>query len=121
MQNKAKYHSVKSVRIRSCYGPHFPEFGLNTERYFISFRIQSECGEMWTRITPNTNIFYAVYVVFHTFNRHSCNNEYTVPDSRIHTYRLVLVVLVTTFSFEAEHFVRFSKLILRDFVKFFPD
>ena len=27
---------------------------------WISLRIQSECGKMWTRITPNTDTFYAV-------------------------------------------------------------
>ena len=30
-------------------GPHFPAFGLNTERYSISLRIQSECGKIRTR------------------------------------------------------------------------
>ena len=53
-------HCVKSVRIWSCYGPHFPAFGLNTERYSVSLRIQSECGKMRTRLTPNTEFFYAV-------------------------------------------------------------
>ena len=28
-------HCVKSVRIWSYSGPHFPEFGLNTERYSL--------------------------------------------------------------------------------------
>ena len=28
-------HCVKSVRIRSYSGPHFPAFGLNTERNFL--------------------------------------------------------------------------------------
>ena len=51
---------MKSVRIRSNSGPHFPAFGLNTERYFVSPCIQSECGKIWTRITPNTDTFYAV-------------------------------------------------------------
>ena len=37
-------HHVKSVRIRSYSGPYFPVFGLNTERYSVSLRIQSECG-----------------------------------------------------------------------------
>ena len=46
-------HCVKSVRIRSYSGPCFPTFGLNTERYWVSLRIQSECGKMPTRITPN--------------------------------------------------------------------
>ena len=36
------YHCVKS-------GPHFPAFGLNTERYSVSLRIQSECWKIRTR------------------------------------------------------------------------
>ena len=31
------------------FGPYFPAFGLNTERYEVSVRIQSECGEIQTR------------------------------------------------------------------------
>ena len=38
-------HCVKSVRIRSYSGLHFPAFGLNTERDGVSLRIQSECGK----------------------------------------------------------------------------
>ena len=55
------FHWVKSVRIRSYSDPHFPAFALNTDRYGVSLRIQSECGKMWTRITPNKNIFYTVF------------------------------------------------------------
>ena len=51
---------MKSVHIQSYSGPHFPVFGLNTERDFLSFRIQSECGKMRTRITPNMDTSYAV-------------------------------------------------------------
>ena len=50
-------HCVKTVRIRSFSGPHFPTFGLNREIYS---RIQSECGKMQTGKTPNTDTFYAV-------------------------------------------------------------
>ena len=58
-------HCVKSVRIRSYSGPHFTGFGLNTERYGVSFRIQSESGKMHTRITPNTDTFHAYsYSIF---------------------------------------------------------
>ena len=53
-------HCVKSVRIRSYFGPYFPAFGLYSERYGVSLRIQSDCGKMPTRITPNTDTFYAV-------------------------------------------------------------
>ena len=49
----AKEQCVKSVRIRSYSGPHFLTFGLNSG-------IQSECGKMRTRITPNTENFYAM-------------------------------------------------------------
>ena len=30
-------------------GPYFPAFGLNTDRYGVSLRIQSECGKTRTR------------------------------------------------------------------------
>ena len=40
-------HSVKSVQIRSFLWSVF--FGLNTERYWVSLRIQSECGKIRTR------------------------------------------------------------------------
>ena len=52
----------------SAFFPHFPAFGLNTETYEVSLRIQSECGKirgkMRTRITLNTDTFYAVTVFF---------------------------------------------------------
>ena len=43
MTNRLEYHSVKSVGILSLSGPYFPTFGLNTESYGVSLRIQSEC------------------------------------------------------------------------------
>ena len=55
---------MKSVRIRSYSGPHFPAFELNTERYGVSRRIQSECGKIRTRITPNTDSFNLVGYIF---------------------------------------------------------
>ena len=53
-------HCVKNVRIWSYSGPHFPAFGLNTKRQGVSLRIQFKYGKMGTRITPNTDTFYAV-------------------------------------------------------------
>ena len=54
-----------SLRILTAYfsDPYFPAFGLNTERYGVSHRIQSECGEIPTRKTPNTDTFHAVTIV----------------------------------------------------------
>ena len=60
------YHCVKSVRIRSYSDPCFPAFGLITERYSVSLRIQSECGKIQTRITPNADTFYAAYMLQYT-------------------------------------------------------
>ena len=56
-------HCVKSVRIWSFSGPHFPAFGLNTDIYFLNLCIQSKFGKMLTRKHPIflcSNIFYAV-------------------------------------------------------------
>ena len=55
-------HCVKSVRIRSYSGPHFPAFKMNTERYSVSLCFQSDCGKMWTRTTPNTDTLCAVLI-----------------------------------------------------------
>ena len=55
----------KTVRIRKLSGPHFPASGLNTERYGVSLRIQSECGKMRAKKILNTDTFHAVcfYVI----------------------------------------------------------
>ena len=60
MESHYRAHCVKCVRIRSYSGPYFPAFGLNTVRYPASLRIQSECEKIRTKITPNTDTFYAV-------------------------------------------------------------
>ena len=41
-------------------GPYFPAFGLNTERYEVSLRIQSACGKIRTRKTPYLDTFHTV-------------------------------------------------------------
>ena len=54
------FHCVKSVCSRNC--PYFPAFRFNTETYFVSLCIQSESGKIQSRITPNTDTFYVVFV-----------------------------------------------------------
>ena len=44
---------------RDIQKPYFPAFGLNMERYWVSLRIQSECGKIRTKKTPNTDTFTA--------------------------------------------------------------
>ena len=60
-------HCVKNVLIRSYSVPYFPAFGLNTERYFESLRIQSECGKIRTRIIQNRDTFHAVCKALYFF------------------------------------------------------
>ena len=55
-------HCVKSVRIRSFSGPYFPAFKVNTERYEVSHRIQSQCVKIRTRKTQITYTFHAVSI-----------------------------------------------------------
>ena len=73
-------YCVKSVRIRSYSGLHFPSFGINTERYSVSLCIYPECGKIRTRITPNTNTFYVEWISLATYNtresRNTCGKSY---------------------------------------------
>ena len=59
---------MKSVRIWSYSGSYFITFGLNTERYSLSLRIRPEPNKIRTRITPNTDTFYAVLAVSEMFS-----------------------------------------------------
>ena len=62
--NGRKNYCVKSVHIRSYSGPHFPAFRMNTE-------IETEYGKMRTRITPNTDTFYAGNASIRRFKNHT--------------------------------------------------
>ena len=42
---QAQLATFKCNRIRSFSGQYFPTCGLNTERYSVSLRVQSECGK----------------------------------------------------------------------------
>ena len=51
-EEAVKCHCVKSFPVRSYSSPHFPAFGL--------LHIKSKYGKMRTRITWNTDTFYAM-------------------------------------------------------------
>ena len=57
-------HCIKRVRIRSYSGPHFSrirtEYGETLRISPYSVRMRENAGKMGTRITPNTDTFYAV-------------------------------------------------------------
>ena len=58
-------HFLKSIQIRVFSGRYFLAFGLNTERYGVSLRIQSKFGKMRTRknsvfghFSPSDELFF---------------------------------------------------------------
>ena len=53
-------YCVKGACIRSYFWSVFSTFGLNTEKYSVSLRIQSKWGKIRTRKTPNKDTFHAV-------------------------------------------------------------
>ena len=55
-------HCVKSVHIRSYSSPHFPHSDCiwRDIEYLSIFSIQSKCGKMRTRVTPNMDTFDAL-------------------------------------------------------------
>ena len=72
-------HCVKSVRIRSYSGLHFPAFERTTERYGVSLLIQFKCGNMWTRIIPNKGHFSGSDSSTHHFQREMIHINPTQP------------------------------------------
>ena len=70
--------TVWSVRIWRFSGPCFPAFGLNTERYSTSLRIQSKYGKIRTRKTPSMDTFHAL-----PFNSYQINIQTSIEFSNI--------------------------------------
>ena len=74
-------HCVKSLRIRSYSSPHFPAYGLNTERYGVPFLIQYKWGKTRTRITPNMDIFYSVTLLHTLLHAKNSRKLFHIADS----------------------------------------
>ena len=82
-------HCVKSVRLQSYSGPYFPAFALNTERYGVYVCIQSECGKVRTKITPDTDTFHAV-----TTSSGQYYSVYTGFERKWHQFKQILISLL---------------------------
>ena len=67
-------HSVKSV----VFGIILVRIFLHSEKYFVSLRIQPKWEKMRTRITPNTNTFYAVSTGQTSGNSYSLSYNFVV-------------------------------------------
>ena len=60
VQNNKRIAQLEQCSYSEFFWPFFPAFGLNMEKYSVSLLIQSECGKIRTRKTPNTDTFHAV-------------------------------------------------------------
>ena len=58
--------------VKECNFHSSPTFGLDTERYFVSLLIHSECGNIRIIITPNADTFHALF----TFRQKSGSFQY---------------------------------------------
>ena len=102
------YHCLKSVRIRRYSGPHFPAFGLNTERYSVSpysVRMQknvdhnnSEYGHFSRSVlfACFTFLYVAIFSCCTFLILKNIENEWrqkTQPKKRPYTQRLELISL----------------------------
>ena len=65
------------------FGPYFAALGLNTERYFVSLRIQSECEKIQTRKNP----------VFGHFSRSVYRDSYICQNFWRHQEPLILKLI----------------------------
>ena len=67
MQEYISVHCVKSVRIWSYSVPHFPAFGLNTERYWTEYReilcISPYSVQMRENTDQNNSKYEHIYAV----------------------------------------------------------
>ena len=118
-------HCVKSVRIWSFSGPHLTAFGINTERYSVSLRIQSKYLKIWTRKTRNTNTFHKV----NRFTSLLCIRKSAIQQSKLKIYiasvifraldgHLWTMLHKITFAYLSVTFGNFLKLYIWVFVKF---
>ena len=104
---------MKRVRIRSYSSPYFPAFGLNTE---VSLRIQFECGKIRTRITPNTDTFYAINNKQHQIH---ITHKGLLTFFPVHYLFINLFHYIFTFNIEADVLqVVFKIGTLKNFEKF---
>ena len=83
-------------------GPYFTAFGLNTEIYGVSLRIQSECGEIRTRKNS----------VFGHFSRSSSSKYSNAHDNRNLWQWLIYPILSQCYIFPPENFRK-----IRSFLK----
>ena len=60
---------LKRLPRNTAWKVYLSAFELNTERYGVSLHIQSQCWKMPTRITPNTDTFYAKFSILRLFMR----------------------------------------------------
>ena len=98
------HHCVKSVRIQSYFGLHFPTFRLNTEIYGVSFPIQSK----WEKNADQNNSEYGHFL--RGANIPLCRDDLIKLHHKLNDW-LLYWYIYWNFFLEIDHF-RFSCHIL---------
>ena len=81
-------------------GPYFPAFGLNTERYEVSLRIQSECGKIRSRKNS----------IFGHFSGSANSEIYLVAAALL--FFVAALLICRCFKFFCRHFMFFFTVLL---------
>ena len=116
----AGFHCMKGVQIRSFFWSVFSAFGLNTERYGVSLRIQSNTGKYEPEKTPYLDTFHAVSIIQVFICRHSSLTMHNLMTGRNK-------VLVSLFPLQGFLHLKYQKqsfadvlqiVVLENFTKF---
>ena len=78
-----------SVLFRSAFFPHFPAFGLNTERYSLSLRIQSKCGKIREKCGPEQLRIRALYMQWKWRQWNKSCNEFHFCVFHVNSYKIL--------------------------------
>ena len=93
---------MRNVRTRSFSGLYFPAFGLNIEIYGVfSIHIQSECGKIQTRKTPNIDIFtqWKLFVIYLSFSE---DHTQTIFPKKKRRFKYLQLILLSNVSFQID-------------------
>ena len=88
----------------SAFSPHFPAFGLKTERYSVFSPNAGKCGKMRNRTTPNTDSFYTLACSNANLTSYSLYYEPSKVWRYLYLSQIFLQLVFVKRSFLLDHF-----------------
>ena len=100
ISSTAGYNPISVWFCQGCFAvQYFPSFGLKTERYSVSLRIQSEGGKIRTRKTTNMDTFDVVMIFLWVSFIFSCIYFYPFIPSATKDHALIIFNTNFAYSF----------------------